>query len=405
MNQPTEKPPSKLPMPAGGHVIAIIPQSIEEVFRVANGVVKSGIAPYALVGKVKSAEDFSRACSAVAIVIMAGAELGLPPMVALRSFTVINGRPALYGDGLINVVRRSKQAKLLKVGMTLGGDWRLFIRAGRLPEPEGDTPEEIAEERERIKAMFDALPEDERTGGYCEATRADTGESKATVFTVAEAKRAGLWQTEAEVLKDVWENGNKIRKMMPNDSPWFRYPQRMLGWRAAGFNLRDLFGDVLGGITDDWEAREIGGMIDITPDTSAPASEPENDGPPKAPPLHKPDQPEGEKNEVVTGEVDESGETAENSPTTSPSPAFVLDALALALAEAVSEEEIEAAFDEADVQTHLTDEKDLERAFEIKREHIYRVARNPQKDEGLFDETDAELPEETKAAVRNLGTP
>lgn len=373
MSQPTEKPPS---IPAGGQVIAIIPQSIEEAFRIGNGVVLAGIAPYAITGKIKTEEDRKRASSAVAIIMMAGAELGLPPMVALRSFTIINNRPALYGDGLINVVRRSKRAKLLKVGMTLGGDWRLFIRAGRLPEPEGDTPEEIAEERARIKAMFEALPEDERIGGYCEATRADTDESKATVFTVAEAKRAGLWQTEAEVMKDVWDNGNKTRKMMPNDSPWFRYPQRMLGWRAAGFNLRDLFGDVLGGITDDWEAREIGGMIDITPPAAIEEEqkppEPDNSGPPKAPPLHKPGQPEGEKNEVVTGEVDESGENPQNSST--PSPAYVLDSLALALAEALNEEEVEAIFDEADVQTNLTTDDDLARAFALKQEHLARVA-------------------------------
>lgn len=307
------------PMPAGGKVLAIIPQTIEETFRLARGVIQSGLAPYSLTGKIRTADDTQRALSAVAIVIMAGAELGLPPMVSLRSFTVINGRPALYGDGLINVVRRSGMAKSLKMGWTYGGDWRLFVRAGRLPEPEGDTPEELAEDRKRIREQFEAWPEDERSGGYCEAERKDTGESKVMVFTVAEAKRAGLWQDQAEVMKDVWDNGQKVRRMAPNDSPWFRYRERMGGWRAAGYCLRDLFGDALGGITDEWEAREIAGVIDITPSDppgiSAPSPEEPAPPTPDEPELHNSDQPEGGKNEAVTDKVDEKSGDAENSST------------------------------------------------------------------------------------------
>src|SRR5690606_26193572 len=86
---------------AGAQVEAIIPRSIEEIWRVSNMVVRAGLAPQALVGK-KTGDE---AVSAVAIAVMAGAELGLPPMVSLRSFTVIGGRPSLYGDGIINVVR------------------------------------------------------------------------------------------------------------------------------------------------------------------------------------------------------------------------------------------------------------------------------------------------------------
>lgn len=250
-------------MRVGGEVTAVVPQSVEEIFRVSKGVVQSGLAPSALTGKMKSDADTQKAVSAVAIVIMAGAELGLPPMVSLRSFTAINGRPALYGDGLINVVRRSGRAKTLTVNYTRGRDFRLFVRAGMIPEPEND--QEAAE----LKADFLSWAIEERTGGFCDAARTDTGEAKVVIFTVAQAMRAGLWQNDAEVMKDVWEgeypNSKKARKLMPNDSPWYRYPERMLGWRAAGFCLRDLFGDALGGITDDWEAREIEGMVDISP--------------------------------------------------------------------------------------------------------------------------------------------
>lgn len=244
MTDTTEAPKPNLPqiMPTGGQVVAVVPQSVEEIFRVSRGIVQSGLAPYALTGKTDTAEAVTKAVSAVAVTIMAGAELGLPPMVALRSFTVINGRPALYGDGLINVVRRSKMAKKIEVGFMPGADDEL-----------GD----------------DAC-------GFCFAIRGDTGEEKRVQFSVRQAKRAGLWQTDAIVEK--WNKFEKKNVRGPNDSPWFRYPERMLGWRAAGFCLRELFGDVLGGITDDWEAREISGMVDVTPPTERPV-------PPSPPPA------------------------------------------------------------------------------------------------------------------------
>ena len=150
---------------------------------------------------------------------MSGAELGLKPMVALRSFTVINGKPALYGDGLINVIRQSGRAAYLRTGCD--------TRDGKLV-------------------------------GWCEAKRSDTEEEKRVEFSQEDAERAGLWQASPTVRKQVWENGQKVWKdNAPNDTPWFRYPQRMLAWRAAGWCLRELFGDVLGGIRDEFEAQEV----------------------------------------------------------------------------------------------------------------------------------------------------
>ncbi|MCO4316305.1 hypothetical protein M8997_003845 [Phyllobacterium sp. 21LDTY02-6] len=226
MNAPAQILDSRPPvLMVGGSVNAIVPQSIEEIWRVSKMVVMAGLAPKALVGK-KTGED---AVSAVAISVMAGAELGLPPMVALRSFTVIGGRPALYGDGIINVVRRSKKAAYIRTGY------------------------------------------DEARGvGWCEAKRSDTGEEKRTEFSVADAKRAGLWDDRPTVKKQDWNT--KQWNEVPNEAPWFRYPQRMQQWRSAGYCLRELFADVLGGITDEYEAREIAGESyeperakDITP--------------------------------------------------------------------------------------------------------------------------------------------
>lgn len=231
----------KLPaLAGGGNVMAIVPQTFEETFRIARAVVNAGLAPAALIGK-KTGDD---AASAVSVAIMSGAELGLKPMVSLRSFTVINGKPALYGDGLINVVRQSGKVAFLRTGCE--------ARDGKMV-------------------------------GWCEAKRNDTGEDKRVEFSQDDAIRAGLWQSDALVRKLVWENGNKVWKdNQANDSPWYRFPQRMLAWRAAGYCLRELFGDVLGGIRDEFEAREIDDaeeMRDITPrQPPAPPAPPE---PPK----------------------------------------------------------------------------------------------------------------------------
>jgi hypothetical protein len=170
----------------GGQVMAIVPQTFEETFRMARTVVASGLAPAALIGKL-TGDD---AASAVAVAIMSGAELGLKPMVSLRSFTVINGKPALYGDGLINVVRMSGKVAYLRTGCE--------ERNGKLV-------------------------------GFCEAKRLDTGEEKRVEFSQDDAIRARLWDERPTVRKQVWENKERVWKDgLPNDAPWYRFPQRML---------------------------------------------------------------------------------------------------------------------------------------------------------------------------------
>ena len=85
---------------------------IEDIMRIAAMVVDAGLAP----DSVSNGKQGESATNAVAVAIMAGAELGLPPMASLRSFTIIGGRPALFGDGLINVVRRSRKAAFIRTG-------------------------------------------------------------------------------------------------------------------------------------------------------------------------------------------------------------------------------------------------------------------------------------------------
>jgi len=238
MNAVTKIERPQAVLAGGGHVMAIVPQTFEDTWRIAKAVYVGGLAPAALIDK-KSGED---AISAVAVAIMSGAELGLKPMVSLRSFTVINGKPALYGDGLINVVRQSGKVAYLRTGCD--------TRNGEMV-------------------------------GWCEAKRNDTDEDKRVEFTQADAVRAKLWSDSPRVTK-FKQGGGTYEK--DNDSPWYRFPQRMLAWRAAGYCLRELFGDVLGGIRDEFEAREISDaddMRDITP--AATRSSPPS--PPSPPPA------------------------------------------------------------------------------------------------------------------------
>ena len=159
---------------AGGKVAALVPQSLEEAFRVANAIAASGLAPR---GMDKPEQ--------VLVAVMAGAELGLAPFQALQSFAVVNGRPTLWGDGLMAVARSQGVA---------------------------------------VKEWLDG--EGDHIVACCEVRRPDTGEVIQRSFSVADARKAGLWGKQG---------------------PWQQHPKRMLQMRARGYALRDGCADILRG--------------------------------------------------------------------------------------------------------------------------------------------------------------
>ena len=173
---------------ANSAVSVILPQSIDDIWRVARMAYVGGMAPESLT----KGKDPDEATSACAIAIMAGAELGLTPLMALRSYAVVNGRPSLWGDGIKAVVRQSGRCE--------------YIRAG------GDL-----------------------TKGWCEAKRSDTGEVMRREFTWEQAKKAGL---------------------SGKTGPWQQHPDMMMERRATARCLNDLFADVLGGIVTADEAQD-----------------------------------------------------------------------------------------------------------------------------------------------------
>ena len=69
--------PKVVPLRSGGRVAAIIPQNVEEVFRLATAIAKSGLAPSTM-----------RTPEALTVAILHGAEIGLPPMMAVQKIAV-----------------------------------------------------------------------------------------------------------------------------------------------------------------------------------------------------------------------------------------------------------------------------------------------------------------------------
>jgi hypothetical protein len=170
---------------AGGTPRAIVPVDFEGAWRIAKAVCSAGMAPKTL--------DSAEKCM---VAILHGLEVGLTPMAALQSIAVINGRPTIWGDGAIGLIRAS--GKL---------EWMQEKLVG-----EGDT----------LKAI-------------CTVKRKGEPEPVVGEFSTADAKKAGLWGKAG---------------------PWQTYPRRMLQMRAR-WPLRDVFADVLKGLSLQEEVEDM----------------------------------------------------------------------------------------------------------------------------------------------------
>ena len=190
----------KIAMPAlraGARPMAIIPQSFEDVQRIATMAVRSE-----LFKKAKDNEADETTIARCALAIMTGLDCGLSPAQSVQSIAVINGRCLIYGDAVPGIL----WANGFDIEQSISG--------------EGDS---------RMAT--------------CTITRPG-GKKITRTFSVAEAKKARLWDERPTVKKkwgDKWED-------KPNDSPWFRFSDRMLGWRALGFAKSDGASDVMRGL-------------------------------------------------------------------------------------------------------------------------------------------------------------
>lgn len=183
-----------LTLPVGGDIRPVVPQSFTEVFQMADAIIEADMVPFGLQGK-----NPKETRSKVGICIQKGLEVGFAPVTSLSRISVINGRPCIDCEGAM--------AKALESG-----------------------------KMEYCKEHFEG-EKDERTA-ICILKRRGVDEPMTRKFSVADAKRAGLW-------------GNHKKQ------PWIQYPQRMLPIRARAWALRDLFSDVLAGLHIMEEVRDI----------------------------------------------------------------------------------------------------------------------------------------------------
>ncbi|MFT8980094.1 hypothetical protein [Gluconobacter oxydans] len=169
-----------------GHAPAIQISSFSELMRFAEIAAGSGMVPKDYVGKP----------AAILIAVQMGSELGLAPMQSMQNIAVINGRPSVWGDALLGLVKASPVCD--------------------------DVVETLEGEGDRVTAI-------------CVAKRKGKSPVEAR-FSVQDAKDAGLWS---------------------KPGPWKQYSKRMLQMRARGFALRDAFPDVLRGLITAEEAADI----------------------------------------------------------------------------------------------------------------------------------------------------
>ena len=184
--------PLKRPIAFGSKGVELA--TFEDAFRFSNCVALSGFAPK---GMEKP--------EAILVAVQLGLEIGLTPMAAMQNIGVINGRPGIYGDAALALVRASGLLESYQQSYRGDGD---KLTAVVTVKRKGD-PVEITSE-----------------------------------FGVADAKAANLWGKAG---------------------PWSAYPRRMLLFRARGYALRDAFGDVLKGLRTTEELADIPPEKNVTP--------------------------------------------------------------------------------------------------------------------------------------------
>lgn len=177
-------PPKATPIEFNDHGIQL--RTFEDAYRFATAVAKSKLAPKGL----ETAEQ-------ILIALQAGLELGFSPMRALSAVAVVNGRPSLMGEAALAKIRQSGVCKLGPTITTRG---------------EGD-----------------------KLTGVVRFQRDGMSEPLEVTFSVADAKRAGLWG---------------------KSGPWTQYPTTMLEWRAVARTAKLYFSDILLGLVIAEEAQD-----------------------------------------------------------------------------------------------------------------------------------------------------
>lgn len=150
------------------------PRTFEQALEFSKYLAESDLVP----------KDFKGRPSNCLIAIQWGAELGLKPMQAMQNLAIINGRPSLWGDAVIALVRSSPLCEYV-------------------------------------------IETDDGQTATCKVKRRGDPSEQVRSFSMEDAQKAGLTSKQG---------------------PWTQYPKRMRQMRARAFALRDVFPDVLRGL-------------------------------------------------------------------------------------------------------------------------------------------------------------
>lgn len=150
------------------------PRTFEQALTFSNYLAESDLVP----------KDFKGKPGNCLIAMQWGAEIGLKPLQALQNLAIINGRPNLWGDAVIALVRASPLCEYV-------------------------------------------IEEDDGQVATCRTKRRGAPHEQVEKFGTDDAKVAGL---------------------LGKAGPWTQYPKRMRKMRARAFLLRDVYADVLRGL-------------------------------------------------------------------------------------------------------------------------------------------------------------
>lgn len=174
MNAPSNSAETTAMVVAERQQFDLSPRNFDEAWRQAEIMADSDMVP----------KDFKGKPGNCLIAVQWGAEIGLKSMQAVQNIAVINGRPSLWGDAALALVRSSPLCRYV-------------------------------------------IETDDGTTATCRSWRNGEPQEQVRTFSMEDAKLAGL---------------------LGKQGPWTQYPKRMRQMRARAFLLRDVYTDVLKGL-------------------------------------------------------------------------------------------------------------------------------------------------------------
>jgi len=168
---------------------SLMPKDMDGMWRIATAYNRSGLGPRDKNGEPLPVADLFG-------ILSAGYSLGLNDSQAMSSMLIVNGRPGLFGDMPLALIRKSGKLKLFREEMQPDGTW------------------------------------------ICTVQRAEDAQPMVRHFTREMAEKAGL---------------------LRRSGPWTNYPQRMFQFRSRAWALRDACPDVLLGVAiqEEYEGVEL----------------------------------------------------------------------------------------------------------------------------------------------------